>query len=187
MFYPDQLVTGRLYHALHLVIPRYGRKTLIDVGCGGSPYQPLLPDSLTRYVRLDLEPGGNTSVTGSVASIPLATASVDAILCTQVWEHVFDQEAASGELGRVTSPGGCCVVSVPQYGARHEVPNGYFGYARFSLGRLTFKHGFDLAEHFRQGGAFAVAGLAVNSGLPARLLDTLCASSATHGLPRPAP
>jgi len=50
---------------------------------------------------------------GSLLEVPLADASVDAVLCTQVLEHIAEHEKAAAELSRVLKPGGYAIITVP--------------------------------------------------------------------------
>ncbi len=43
----------------------------------------------------------------------LPAASVDAVLCSHVLEHVADDAAAMRELRRIVAPGGWCLIMVP--------------------------------------------------------------------------
>ena len=53
-------------------------------------------------------------IKGSLLEVPLPDASADAVLCTQVIEHITDHEKAAAELCRVLKPGGHAVITVPR-------------------------------------------------------------------------
>ncbi len=48
-----------------------------------------------------------------LASIPVASGSVDAVISTQVFEHIEDDQAAAAEVARVIRSGGYALISTP--------------------------------------------------------------------------
>jgi SAM-dependent methyltransferase len=50
---------------------------------------------------------------GSILSLPVESASVDLVACTQVLEHIDDELLAFKELTRVLKPGGHLLLAVP--------------------------------------------------------------------------
>jgi len=60
-----------------------------------------------RYVSADIDPSGVD------LQLDITALAFDAVICSHVLEHIHDDAAAMGELRRITSPGGCCVVMVP--------------------------------------------------------------------------
>jgi len=52
-------------------------------------------------------------IRGSLLEVPVPDASADAVLCTQVIEHITEHEKAASELARVLKPGGYAVITVP--------------------------------------------------------------------------
>lgn len=106
---------------------RPGERAL-EIGCGtGSEVQALAAatDSATDSgMAIGLDPstamlalarrrardraGGTTArfVTGDAVALPFGDASVDAILCERVFQHLADPVAAAAEIARVLRPGG---------------------------------------------------------------------------------
>jgi SAM-dependent methyltransferase len=64
------------------------------------------------YKTSELEPG-KADLTIDVTAIDLPDASLDAIICSHVLEHVPDDAGAMRELHRVLRPGGTAIVMVP--------------------------------------------------------------------------
>lgn len=60
---------------------------------------------------------------GDGCSMPLATNSVDAVICNQVYEHVDDQPALMSEIYRILKPGGACYFGI---GTRHVLVEGHY-------------------------------------------------------------
>jgi SAM-dependent methyltransferase len=65
-----------------------------------------------RYVTADLDPAG-VDLQLDVTALALPDGAFEAVVCSQVLEHVPDDAAAMRELRRVTAPGGWCLVLVP--------------------------------------------------------------------------
>ncbi len=70
------------------------------------------------YIGLDLDPAANPDVIGDITSLPLATGSVDVILCMHVLEHIPDDALAISELARVLTSTGVAFIQVPR---RHGI------------------------------------------------------------------
>jgi SAM-dependent methyltransferase len=60
-------------------------------------------------------------VTGGIGALPLATASVDLLVCLSVLEHVRALDVAAAELARVLRPGGRAVLGYPRVDRLMEV------------------------------------------------------------------
>jgi len=102
--------------------------TLFDGGAGSGEFcKRLLTKGLCQnVVALEYDPmnfaflkdnlGGDRRaklIQGSVLDVPLEDESVDAVMSTQVIEHIEDHERAASEFNRVLKPGGYAVISTP--------------------------------------------------------------------------
>ena len=122
---------------------------LLDVGCGQSPYKPLLmspPGKVSRYIGLDIENNpihvNQPDITWHEGKIPLDDNSVDCAICTEVLEHCPDPEAVLKEICRVLKPNGLLFLTVPFLWPLHEVPYDEYRYTPFSLRRHLAASGF---------------------------------------------
>lgn len=116
---------------------------VIDIGAGDAPYRELFSEQ--EYLTLDHEQtphSGNVDILGSADAIPAADADFDAVLCTQVLEHVPDPLAALREFHRVLRPGGRLIATVPFAWEEHELPHDYFRYTRAGMESLLARAGF---------------------------------------------
>jgi len=82
---------------------------------------------------------------------PFASESFDALLCTQVLEHVVDLGQVVGEIQRVLKTGGLLIVSVPFTYNEHGAPADYRRFSAHGV-RLLFDGDYDVITVRRQGG-----------------------------------
>jgi SAM-dependent methyltransferase len=116
---------------------------VLDVGAGDAPYRELF--DAQRYMTLDHSEtlhAGRLDIIGAADSIPVDDASFDAVVCTQVLEHVAEPERALAEFFRVLVPGGVLLATVPFVWEEHELPNDYFRYTSRGIHHLMCRTGF---------------------------------------------
>ncbi|NDA63256.1 MAG: SAM-dependent methyltransferase [Chitinophagia bacterium] len=70
-------------------------------------------------------------IISDITSIPLPENSVDAILCTEVFEHIPDAIAALKEFTRLLKPGGILLITAPFCSLTHFAPYHFSGYNRY--------------------------------------------------------
>lgn len=111
---------------------------VLDVGAGTCPYRRVFQH--TRYEAHDfrqypgyMEPQRNEGVYGrmdyvsDVSAIPVPSKTFDAILCTEVLEHVPEPIVAVGEMTRILKHGGVMLVTAPLGSGLHQEPFHYYG------------------------------------------------------------
>jgi SAM-dependent methyltransferase len=107
-----------------------GRDTLVlDLGCGvGSVTEQLIGRRLgiraigidVSYRALTKSAGGGLRVVQAQLDgelLPIASATIDVVVLTQVIEHVADTDGLTEEIMRVLKPGGTLLLSTPNLGA----------------------------------------------------------------------
>lgn len=123
-------------------------QTLIDAGAGECQYKPLFGH--VRYLSVDLCVGdegwdfSHIDVKAPLHDIPLPDETADAVLCTEVLEHVPNPHQVVAELGRLLKPGGALYVTVPFSGREHQVPYDFFRYTQYGLRHLFDQAGLEV-------------------------------------------
>lgn len=118
---------------------------ILDAGCGTQRYRPACAhldyrsQDFAQYVTDEQRtllgsPAdfvyGNLDYVGDIWNIAEADASFDAVLCTEVFEHIPFPIETLREFGRLLKPGGKLIVTAPSNCLRHMDP--YYFYAGFS-------------------------------------------------------
>ncbi len=146
--------------------PRGAR--VLDAGAGEAPYRGLFEGRDLRTADWANSPhagGRSADVVAPLDALPLEDATFDAVLCTQVLEHVAEPVAVLRELRRVLVPGGVAWVTVPFVGELHEEPFDYWRYTSHGLRQVLEQAGFEEIEIEPLGGYFTALGtLAWNGG-----------------------
>ena len=133
----------------------YIKGKVLDVGAGEfTRYKHLF--EVNEYIRMDVTKTENTDVLGSAEDIPFTQNAFDAVVCTQVFEHLPNPDKAASEIGRVLKSGGYCLVTVPQTNELHEEPNDFYRYTNFGLTALFERHGFRIVLLQERGGFFTL-------------------------------
>ncbi len=123
--------------------------TVLDVGAGLAPYRELF----TSFDYLTCDQQGATytpetpvDIVASAYSIPLGSATLDAVVCTQVLEHLDLPGAALEEFRRLIRAGGKLLITAPFVWYLHEEPNDYFRFTSHGLRVLLERAGFSQIE-----------------------------------------
>jgi SAM-dependent methyltransferase len=89
---------------------------------------------------------GTARFCASLTAIPLQDRSVDLAVCTEVLEHVPDDDRAVAELRRVLTPQGALVLSVPTPPAVYDAAHVREGYTLPQLAALFERHGLVVTD-----------------------------------------
>lgn len=119
--------------------------SILDVGAGDAPYRELFAHA--SYLTCDWEhsiykPDRPPDIVATASNIPLDVASVDAILSTQVLEHVAEPSSVLAEFFRLIKPGGRLWLTAPLAWYLHEEPYDYYRYTSHGLRFLLERAGF---------------------------------------------
>lgn len=115
---PLQRYWQRRRHAIITAMTRDAGRTL-DIGCGSSVILQSLNDAvgldILQYKLRYMRRYGVPLVRGSLAALPVRSASVDCVVCSQVIEHLPLDPVLFDEMLRVLRPGGLLVLGTPDY------------------------------------------------------------------------
>ncbi len=125
------------------------KRIVLDFG-GGERFGKWLHEyrelfATNEYKTFDFDSSTGADIVGDIHDIPLEGASVDAIICSSVLEHVRDPRRAMGEMQRVLKPGGTMFFYVPSTYPYHARPGHYPDYWRFFEDTIR-----DLFSDFRE-------------------------------------
>lgn len=142
---------------------------LIDVGAGTQPYRDAC--SHLSYVAQDFAGYdgkgdgvglqterflyGQLDYICDITAIPVGGGTFDAVLCTEVLEHVPSPESALREMSRVLKPGGRLIATVPFVSFTHFAPYHYAtGFNRYFFEHHLPKLGLESVDVSLSGGFF---------------------------------
>ncbi len=132
---------------------------VLDAGAGSRPYESIFRRQ--QYESCDM-PGGfyrqQHDVECFLHEIPRPNDTYDAIVLTQVLEHVPEPEAVLRELNRVLKPNGRLLVSVPLSSPLHGEPWHFFHFTHYALAGLSGRSNFEMESCEKIGGAFWTLG-----------------------------
>lgn len=132
--------------------------SILDAGAGECAYKKYF--SHCNYVSVDLAIGeekwnyNNLDYIAPLDNLPFDDASFDAILCTQVLEHLEWPRKVVKELFRVLKPGGKLFLTAPMAHDEHQAPYDFFRYTTFGLKSICEHAGFNKILIMPFGGMF---------------------------------
>jgi SAM-dependent methyltransferase len=140
---------------------------VLDVGAGQCPYRALFAHctyaahDFAAYqgtpagVLRDDWRYGPLDYVSDITALPVPDASFDAVLCTEVLEHVPEPVAALREFARVLRPAGWLFLSAPLGAGLHQQPHHYYGgYTPHFYRRFLGDCGFNIERITPNGGFY---------------------------------
>jgi ubiquinone/menaquinone biosynthesis C-methylase UbiE len=120
---------GRKWPVLRSFIPRGPKAVVLDYGCGdGEIIKELAAiNPGACYIGADVSDTALARARTSLPDVsfhriereqqvPVPSASIDFIFCSEVIEHIYDTEAAFAEFARLLRPGGRVLITTPYHG-----------------------------------------------------------------------
>jgi dolichol-phosphate mannosyltransferase len=97
-----------------------GSTRILDIGCGSSRILQSLPQAVGLDMQIRklrwLRAPGRQLVAGSLSQLPFGDQTFDAVICSEVIEHIAREEIDLTDMVRVLAPGGTLVLGTPDYG-----------------------------------------------------------------------
>ncbi len=139
----------------------------LDLGCGRRSYKPEVKERFgahTLFIALDYYlpddkaiPERLPNLLADACRLPLPSSSINTVICTELLEHIEDDNLAVAEISRVTKKGGLLILTLPgKHIPKHEKPPYQIDYRRYSkegINRLLAEHGFNIL-HFESKSLF---------------------------------
>jgi SAM-dependent methyltransferase len=138
-------------------------RQLIDAGAGSGEMSARLIEQGFAQKAIAIEPEpenfqllqrryagfkGSHCINSSLEAAEIDLESADAILSTQVLEHIADDDAAVSVIRRILKPSGFAIISVPHPPELFPNPGHVRpGYTKIELSKLFARHGFELIQH----------------------------------------
>ncbi|MDQ3047279.1 MAG: methyltransferase domain-containing protein [Bacteroidota bacterium] len=98
---------------------------------------------------------GKLDIVSDITSIPEPAGSFDAIMCTEVFEHIPDPISAIREFSRLLKPGGLLLITAPFCSMTHFAPyHFYSGFNRYFYEKHLSDQGFMIKELSPNGNYF---------------------------------
>lgn len=117
------------------------RLRLLDIGCGFKPFSSLLDPARSEVLGVDFSAQMSAADALSTAeALPFATGTFDAIILSEVLEHVADPHLAIQEALRVTRPRGLLFISTPFIFWEHGAPYDFQRPTRYFFQRVLAQH-----------------------------------------------
>lgn len=154
LLHPFYFIRRGLRDSVHKY-SQYLSGTVMDFGCGSKPYQSFF--KVDEYIGVDFENAGHPHDNEQIdvfyngRELPFDDKKFDSILCSEVFEHLFNLEDLLKELNRVLKLNGNILITCPFVWNEHEVPFDYARYSRFALQHILTKSGFEIIEFTKSG------------------------------------
>jgi SAM-dependent methyltransferase len=155
------LQAGSIWRDLAELLPRC-HGLVLDVGCGAQPYRSLVhPEATYRgidyaYAERHFGYSMPDTVYYEGDEWPVASGSVDVVLCTETLEHVSEPRTFLGEAFRCLKPGGRLILTVPFAARWHFIPHDYWRFTPSGLQKQLSAAGFTKIAVFARGNALTV-------------------------------
>lgn len=132
---------------------------VLDAGAGEGVYRRYFEHCQYRSIDLAVGEAGwdysKLDYVGPLHQMPIESGIFDAVLCTQVLEHLEWPRESVAEMFRVLRPGGRLYLTVPMAQNEHQVPYDFFRYTSFGLKSICSRVGFRQVDVEPFGGMWA--------------------------------
>lgn len=130
---------------------------LLDLGCGLMPFKKYYHDRYHKVITGDYEKRRkDVDMELDAQNLPFDDNKFDAILFSEVLEHIPEPSKAIAEIARCLKKDGELVITIPFIYQLHEVPYDYFRFTEFGLEKILKDHGLSIKKILRRGNLFSL-------------------------------
>lgn len=137
--------------------------TLYDIGCGSKPFSEFLKDKVSAHIGVDIDDGfydsSHIDVIGSAYEVPVEDNVADALVSSQVIEHLNRPVDAIQEMARLLKPQGILFLSFPFLYPIHAAPHDHMRYTEHYINEILEAHDFEIVKKSRIGGFWYCIGM----------------------------
>lgn len=117
---------------------------LLDFGCGTKPYTPLFKKYPIDYIGADLSWNPHADIYIENQRVQSPDNEYDALISTQVLEHVEDYNLYLQEAYRILKNDGMLVLSTHGYWMYHPDPTDFWRWTSAGLKKIITEQGFEI-------------------------------------------
>ncbi len=134
-----------------------------DIGCGQKPFVEFLKGRVKSHIGVDLADGfykpEHVDLIGSAYSVPAPDGCADAVISSQVIEHLETPLVAIAETHRILKSGGLFFLSFPFLYPIHAEPRDFMRYTEFYVRQEIAADKFEVIDIQRIGGFWYLMGM----------------------------
>lgn len=134
-----------------------------DIGCGQKPFAVFLGGNVRKHIGVDLADGfyqpDQVDLIGTAYDVPAPDGTADAVILSEVIEHLDLPLAAMREAHRLLKPGGLLFLSFPFLYPGHAPPRDYLRFTEFYLSKKIAGDYFELVDSNKLGGFWYLVGM----------------------------
>jgi len=113
------------------------------------------PKQLSQGLQMPSWDYGKLDIISDISSIPEKDASFDAILCTEVFEHIPTPILAIKEFSRLLKKNGVLIITAPFCSMTHFAPHHYYsGFNKYFYEKHLVENGFEITSISQNGNYF---------------------------------
>jgi len=151
--------------------------SILDAGAGEQQYKKFCghlsytsqdfaaynPSSDQHGLQMNSWDYGKLDIVSDIVNIPRPDQSFDAILCTEVFEHIPDPISAIREFSRLLKPGGVLIITAPFCSMTHFAPYHFCtGFNRYFYESHLSSNGFNISSITPNGNYFSYMAQEIN-------------------------
>ncbi len=119
--------------------------TILDIGAGDLRYKNLIEGLNCKYISAEFC-NEKVDIRCDAHNLPFKNESFDAILCSQVLEHLKNPFLAISEIERVLKIKGKLILTVPMSIYIHEAPYDFYRFTEYGIKNLLILNRLHLIE-----------------------------------------